>query len=110
MRAYLLDELAPAELERVKMFLEKNARRSELGEIFWVPVPKDLLNEIQVQHTACHPHVFAVELGKDWVKMELFVRSLKGLRCECQGYATSEQTRFILDFAHTMIRDLEIRT
>jgi hypothetical protein len=42
--------------------------------------------------------------------MECFVRSLKGMRCECQAYCTRQQLLFLLNFAQAMLDDLGIQT
>ncbi|MCJ7593597.1 MAG: hypothetical protein MUO52_02355 [Desulfobacterales bacterium] len=110
MRSYLIDEMSPHDIGRMREYLGQNSSPSELESIFWIPVPNHLLNEIQLRHGACHPLVFAVEVGSGWVKMEFLVRSRKGLKCECQDYATLEQMSFILNFTHQMIRELEIKT
>ena len=110
MRAYLIDEIPPSDIRRIDDFLKKNTIQSGMGEIFWVQIPDDILTAIQLQHRECSPHVFSVELGPDWVKMEFFVRSLKNMRCTCPGYCTSQQINFIINFANGMIEDLGIRT
>jgi hypothetical protein len=109
-RSYLVDEVSRQDKEKIIEFLKQNAVRSELGDIFWVQIPVDLLSDIQIQHRECQPHAFAIELGRDWIKLEFFIRSLKGMRCECQAYALSQQRNFILDFAHGMIEELGIST
>ncbi len=110
MRTYLIDELSPSKTEKIREFLEEHAIRSSLDQIFWVRIPDDLLSEMQFQHSQCRPHVFAVELGSDWVKLELFVRTQKGMRCDCPGYCTGQQRNFILNFADGMIKQLSIDT
>jgi hypothetical protein len=110
MRAYLIDEIRVQEMEQVKEFLKQHAIRSSLDQIFWVRIPDDLLNEIQYLHTQCRPHVFAVELGPDWIKLELFVRTLKNMRCDCPAYCTPIQRDYIFRFAHGIIEQLKIRT
>ncbi len=110
MRTYLIDELSPTKTGEIRKFLEEHAIRSSLNQIFWVRIPDDLLSEMQFQHNKCKPHVFALELGSDWVKLELFVRTLKSLRCDCPGYCTGQQRNFILNFADGMIAQLDIDT
>lgn len=110
MRAYLIDEIPPSDIRRIGDFLKKNTIQSGIGKIFWVQIPDDILTTIQLQHSECRPHVFSVELGPDWLKMEFFVRSLKNMRCTCPGYCTSQQINFIINFAYGMIEDLGIRT
>ena len=110
MRGYLIDELSPSNIQKIREFLREHAIRSSLDHIFWERIPDDLLSETQFQHSKCRPHVFAVELGQDWVKLELFVRTLKSMRCDCPGYSTPQQRNFILNFADGMIEQLNIDT
>jgi hypothetical protein len=110
MRAYLIDELSFTDMEKITHFLTKNAIRSNMDEIFWIRIPEGLLSETQLQHIDCQPHVFAVELGKDWIKLELFVRNSKNMQCTCQGYCTSKQITYVTQFAADMIKHLGIRT
>ena len=110
MRSYLIDEISPSDMDKISGFLKKNAIKSNLGQILWVQMPDDLLSDIQTEHRNCQPHVFAVELGSDWIKLEFFVRSLKNMRCICLGYCTHPQRDFIIDFAHGMIEQLGIKT
>ncbi|HDM09753.1 MAG: hypothetical protein JRI39_02710 [Deltaproteobacteria bacterium] len=110
MRAYLIDEISRADMKKITQFLAQNAIRSSLSKIFWVKIPDDLLSPTQYAHHECQPHVFAVELGDHWVKLEFFVRSLKTMRCTCPGYCTEGQRNYVINFAHTMIQQLGIRT
>lgn len=110
MRAYLIDEISPAGMGKITGFLKKNAIRSGLEEIFWVQIPEGLLSKTQQQHLDCGPHVFAAELGPDWVKLEFFVRSSKNMKCSCQGYCTPAQTTYVSEFATRMVNRLGIRT
>ena len=97
-------------MTRIRAYLEANTISSGLAQVFWAQVPDDLLSAEQRAHTDCRPHVFAVELGDDRVKFELFIRSLPNMRCTCPAYAGRLQRRHILSFADRMIRDLDIRT
>jgi len=110
MRAYLIDEISLPDMQKITGFLKENAMKSSLDSLFWIRIPDDILSEIQFEHRNCRPHVFAVELGKDWLKLELFVRSLKTMQCTCPAYATPQQKDFIINFAHHMIDQLGIKT
>ena len=110
MRAYLIDEIHPSQMEKIHDFLKKNAISSRLDDIFWVKIPENLLSNIQLEHINCRPHVFTVELGAEWIKLEFFVRSLSTMRCSCIGYCTEAQRNYILDFAHNTIDSLGINT
>jgi len=109
-RAYLIDEIDNPDMEKIKGFLTLNAIKSGMEEIFWVKVPADLLSEPQHRHKACQPHVFAVELGPGFVKMELFIRSLPNMRCTCPALCTPPQRDFVIRFANGMVDQLKIRT
>ena len=110
MRAYLIDEISAPDMKKITGFLKENAMNSSLDSLFWIKIPEDILSETQFEHRHCRPHVFAVELGKDWLKLEMFVRSLKNIQCTCPAYATPQQKDFIINFAHHMVDQLGIRT
>ena len=110
MRAYLLDEISAADMEKIIAYLKERSIQSRLDRIFWVEIPSGLLSELQYEHKDCRPYVFAAELGDDWFKAEFFVRTLEGMGCDCQDYATPQQREFILDFSQAMIDVLDVRT
>lgn len=102
MKSYLIDEIPGEDMDRAVEHLRNNGMASSLERVFWVTVPEDLLSKEQYSHKACcGPHVFAVELGSDWIKMEFFIRSLNNLRCTCNAYATREQRAFIFRFGES---------
>ena len=110
MRAYLIDEILPDHMPGIKDFLKENALSSSLDQIYWVEIPDHFLSKTQFEHRNCRPHVFAVELGQDWVKLEFFVRTLTNLGCTCIGYCTAQQRNYVINFAHGMIDQLCITT
>jgi len=110
MRSYLIDEISLSDMKKVNAYLKQNALRSDLEAIFWVQIPEDHLRDIQLQHRDCQSHVFAIEVGTDWIKLEFFIRNLKDLQCACSGYCSPRQRDFILNYAHNIINDLGIRT
>lgn len=110
MRAYLLDEIPTVSLEKIKGFLEENALHSRIDGIYWVQIPDDVLTKEQCSHQACRPHVFAVELGPDWVRLEFLIRSLHTMQCTCLGYCTEPQRHFVMHFADNMLKALDIQT
>jgi hypothetical protein len=110
MRAYLLDEISASDMEKITLYLKERSIRSRLNSIFWVEIPEDLLSGVQYEHKSCKPYVFAVELGDDWFKAELFIRALEGMGCNCQHYATPQQREFIFNFSQAMIDALNVQT
>lgn len=109
MISILIDEISASDLEKISGFLEKHIV-STLNQIFWVRIPDHLLSDTQFQHHNCQPHVFAVELGPDWVKLEFFIRSLSSMQCACLAYCTVRQRDFIISFAYGMLEELGVKT
>ena len=97
-------------MAKITIYLKERSIRSRLNSVFWIEIPADLLSGIQYEHKSCGPYVFAVELGDDWFKAEFFIRTLEGMGCGCQSYATPQQREFILNFSHTMIDVLDVQT
>ncbi len=110
MRQYLLDEISRPDIPRVRDYLQDHALASSLEDLWWVDLPEDLLNPEQFAHPDCRPFRFAVELGDDFVRFELLIRSQQTMRCACIGYATRGQRDFILAFADRLVEDLDLRT
>ena len=110
MRSYMLDEISSADMEKIGEFLKQNALESQMESIYWLEIPGELYSRMQADHRDCAPYVFAIEMGPEWIKLELFIRSTGGLRCECQDYCTPEQRDFILNFADKMLEDCAIKT
>lgn len=110
MRAYLVDEILSDDMVNIRAYLKENTVSSQLDQVFWAQIPDDLLSADQLAHKNCRPHVFAVELGEDWVKCEFLIRSLPNMQCTCPAYAGRLQRRHILSFADNMIRKLGVKT
>ncbi len=98
MKSYLIDELSQGDVTKIKALLNRVAVPSSLKDVFWIKVPRDLLSDIQFRHEACQPHVFAVEAGAQWIKVEFFVRTLDHMRCDCQAYCTRQQRDYAIRF------------
>ncbi|HID98069.1 MAG TPA: hypothetical protein EYP57_07775 [Thermodesulfobacteriaceae bacterium] len=109
MRQYVIDELRPAELDRIKDYLDNYCERSDIGSIFWLRIPDDMLTSVQSGHVDCRPHYAAVELGDRFVNFEMLIRSREKIRCNCVAFATPEQRDFILSFADAMLDKTEIK-
>jgi len=105
-----MDEISSFDMKRITEFMEQHAIQSGIERLFWVEIPPEMLTGVQKQHVGCQPHVFAVEMGTDWIRWEFFVRSLKDLRCHCAHYCNPEQRNYIIDYAHRLIKSLDVRT
>ncbi len=110
MRSILIDELRPADIEKVRGHLKAACTASRLPDVYWLELPPDLLGEVQREHAGCGPHRVALVLEEGSVRLELLVRARESLRCACTGYASQAQRRFCLGFMDRMIEELGLET
>ncbi|WP_045219838.1 hypothetical protein [Desulfonatronum thioautotrophicum] len=109
MRAYLIDELNPTDVQRLASHLETTALKAPVADMFWLEIPAHLLSAEQHKHVAqCGPFVCSLEIGRDWLKVELLLRGRGKLRCSCIAYADQNQRDWILDQVDTMLAELDI--
>jgi hypothetical protein len=109
-KSYLIDEIGVEDAQRIHRFLSENAISSAMDTLFWVKVAPSLLTPLQQEHLPCQPHVFAVETGQRSLKAELYLRTLRDMKCPCQDYCTPQQARFVIEWVNEMLKDLSIRT
>ena len=109
MRQIVFDEINSRDVKKIKDYLSQHFEESMPG-LYWINLSDDLLDETQFQHKSCQPFYFVIEVGNNYVKIELLIRSRKRLRCSCIKYANEAQRNFILHFADKLIEDLNIRT
>lgn len=108
MRSYFIDEIGPEFMDRLRKNLQDKGLGGTIEEIFWLPVPKALLSDEQREHADCGPHCVALELGPDWISLELLVRARNNLHCSCIAYANSAQREHCIEFLDKLLRDLDI--
>lgn len=110
MRQLLLDEIAPPDAARLTEWLKANAEMSPMEGLYWMEMPPDRLTAEQAAAEGDQPFCFAIEVGEDWAKIELLVRSRTNLRSPHTGYAAGGQRAYILDFADRLVADLGLTT
>lgn len=109
MRSYLIDELDQDQVQVVTDALRKEGLQGGLPEIFYLPVPDEMLTDLQSEHLAeCGPYVLALETGDGWVRLELLVRGLGKLRCACVSYAPADLRRFAIEYLDDFLGALGI--
>jgi len=109
MKQYVIDQLRPADFESVKAYLDKNCNPSHVDGIYWVSLDQDILTDVQMEHSECHPFYFAVELEQNSMACEFLIRTQKTIRCSCMGYATEKQRNRIIRFADSVFDELDIK-
>ena len=113
MRSILLDELLEPEIDAVVDYLDRQAIPSGIQNLYWLPLERNLWNETQIQGLNDESWVegdgyrFAVEVGPDWVRFELLVRSESLLNIG-GGQADERQALFALRWADEMARKLNL--
>ena len=110
MKSYYIDEISTSDLDKINRYLYNNAIESGMQKLFWIEIPSDCLTGLQLEHSECKPHRFAIETGDTWIRAEFFVRTSVKFRCDCNGYCNENQKEFIMNYIDNMISKLNIRT
>ena len=108
MKQYVVDELRPEDYEALKKYLDEEIGPAEMDGIYWLPVPADLLADIQLQHEQCHPHVLALDLDQNRIACELLVRTKTRIRCDCIQYATEQQRNWLIAMIDNIFNRLKV--
>ena len=108
MRSFLIDEIAPQDMEKLESWLKEQELQS-IERLYHFNLPPRLLTPTQQEHAPqCGPFYMAVETGQDWVKLELLVRAKQIMRCACIAYATPEQQEYMIAYLENLLADLAI--
>ena len=110
MRSLVFDELKKEDVEKIELWLNENTVASGIKGLFWVKLDNSCLTSLQKEHEQCHPYKFAIELGKDFLRLEFLIRPDAGLRCHCVGYANQEQQMAIIAWAEKIADELNLST
>jgi hypothetical protein len=109
MRSYYIDEFVPGELERLTERLDSMKLSAGMEELYWLPVPKNLLTPIQKKHEReCGPYVLILEILDEALRLELLVRARNRLRCDCVAYADQRMVSHMIGYLHALLDELKI--
>jgi hypothetical protein len=67
-----------------------------------------LYTPTQAAHMDCQPFYAAIRLSEQAVAVEFLIRTKNRMRCDCMGYATPEQTDWLMKRLDAMLAELEI--
>ncbi len=109
MKQYVIDELRQEDFIRLKDYIHENFLPSGVSGVYWLPIDKNNLTDVQLEHVDCQPYYFALDLDPQFISCEFLVRSKKEIKCECIGYATEKQRNWMIDVIDTMFDLLEIK-
>jgi len=110
MKQYVIDQLRETDFLQLQDYLDNNSEAGELPGIYWILVPKSLLEKPQRDHPDCQPFYFAVNLNRNSIGFELLIRTRLRLRCGCIQYASQEQRDYILNYADKLFEKLDLVT
>lgn len=110
MKQYVVDELRPADHEKVKAYLDAHYAVPSFPGLYWVDLIPEQYAETQQAHQDCRPFYFALELSPDRLCCEMLVRSRQKIRCACIRYATERQRNWLIAVVDAFFEQLEIQT
>ena len=108
MKQYVIDGLKPEEHKKLKEYLDRNLEASPLAELYWLQLDREILGPMQKSHEECAPHLFALKLEDTYLACEFLVRIKKHIKCDCMGYATSEQRDWLIETVDSILIKLNI--
>lgn len=108
MRLYVIEDIVPEHIKRIKTALEERGLAASLDDLYWLPAPKHMLSDEQHAHESCGPHCLALEVGQDWLRLELLVRARSIIRCSCIHYASPELREHMINWVDTLLKELDI--
>lgn len=110
MRTYTIDQLEEADIAAINTRLLDLELQAGLEGVYWLPVPQNMLTPIQSEHIACcGPYCLALEVGQNAIHMELLVRGMGRISCECLSFASEALRNHMLAYLEGMLQDLRIK-
>lgn len=109
MRWYAIDDLSADETAKVRSALRDMRLGSGMDGLYWLPVPRELLSPLQAEHEeSCGPHVMALEVEENFLRLEMLVRARARLRCHCVRYAEAALRERMIAWLEQLLADLDI--
>ncbi|MFP4213919.1 MAG: hypothetical protein ACLFRL_07385 [Desulfohalobiaceae bacterium] len=97
MRSYFIEDIEPDKLQQLASSLQEKGYQGPIDDIYWLQLPEEVLTPLQLEHLQdCGPYIISLELGKDWLKLELLLRARNTFRCNCVGYADTKQRDYCI--------------
>ncbi len=110
MKQFVIDELRPTDYKTLKTHLDDTYGAAAMDGIYWLPIAKEVLSDIQMKHKDCQPFYVAIDLEPDRIAVELLVRTQSRVRCGCMAYATESQFVWLIRQLNTMFEILGIKS
>jgi hypothetical protein len=109
MRTYTIDQLEEDDIAAINSRLLDLELQAGLEGVYWLPVPKDMLTAMQAEHVEhCGPYCLALEVETNSVHMELLVRGIGRITCECLAFASETLRNHMIAYLETTLQELNI--
>jgi len=110
MRTYTIDQLEEDDIAAINSRLLDLELQAGLEGVYWLPVPKDMLTAMQSEHCEhCGPYCLALEVEVNSVHMELLVRGIGRITCECLAFASETLRNHMIAYLEGMLQELNIK-
>lgn len=110
MKQYVIDELRSNDYLKIKAYLDEHLTAGTMEGLYWMPIEKELLSDIQADHHQCRPFYVAIELTSTQLSCEFLVRTQNRVRCDCINYANTAQRHWIIASVDAIFEKLGIDT
>lgn len=109
MRTYTIDQLEEADIAAINDRLISMNLQAGLEGVYWLPVPQNLLTPLQREHLdSCGPYCLALETEENVLHLELLVRGLGRITCQCVTFASEDLRNHMIAYVENMLTELQI--
>ena len=111
MEEIIIARLNPADMMRLRLKLHELDLASSVDGLFWLAVPRALLNDVQREHLeSCGPYILALDTdtGGGELRLEPLARAQNHMHCECIAPASAEVVEYGVEYVQGLLRGLSI--
>ena len=110
MRIYTIDQLTENDVRLLTERLKSLNLQAGIEGIYWLPVPESMLAPVQKEHLqSCGPYCLALEVDEQALHLELLVRGMGRVTCQCLGFASEQLRDHMIAFVEDTLQELWIR-
>ena len=90
---------SPTQKTELKKYLEQLEFTSSIPDLYWLPVPEEMLSKLQMEHLdSCGPYALALDTEGEEMVLETLVRAQNQLHCECIAFASEGLVQLLVVF------------
>lgn len=104
MKEEILFPCSVVQLAKIKSYFNQLEFASSIPDLYWLPVPEEMLTELQADHLAsCGPYALALEITDEGLVLEALVRAQNQLHCECIAFADEQLVQHMRDYLNLIL-------